>query len=119
MLAESEEGTDVVEDRVDGIEAGEEALFVGGCHFVGGAGEFVFCAHDRVVEGVEVELDDLVPSDLGRLEHLEMTMIEESCSRSWTLETVILTSPTAALTVSGLNLWSARPTCTVCVCPGA
>lgn len=30
-----------------------------------------------------------------------------------------LTSPTLAWVTSGLNLWSARPTCTVCVCAGA
>jgi len=30
-----------------------------------------------------------------------------------------LTSPTLAVVASGLNLWSARPTCMVCVCAGA
>jgi hypothetical protein len=29
------------------------------------------------------------------------------------------TSPISASTTSGLNLWSARPTCIVCVCAGA
>jgi hypothetical protein len=51
--------TYVVEHFVHGVEAGEEAGFVGPGHFVGDAWISVFCAYDAVVRGVEAEFDSL------------------------------------------------------------
>lgn len=49
----------VVEDFVDGMEACEEAGFVGARHFVGNAREAVFRADDTVVCRVESEFNSL------------------------------------------------------------